>query len=135
MPRVSKEVNRCRIFSNLLGCTRLIFITLSGLTTLPVLLMALACVLTARLWLSWYRTAVYVTDQGVILERGGVSRVINMEAVQDLRTHQTAFGKMLGFGSIEIQLMSGYAIVINSISQPERLRDQLGVLSDAARNP
>jgi hypothetical protein len=58
-----------------------------------------------------------------------------MEAVQDLRTHQTAFGKMLGFGSIEIQLMSGYAIVINSISQPERLRDQLGVLSDAARNP
>jgi Bacterial PH domain len=62
----------------------------------------------------------------VILERGGASRVINMEAVQDLRTHQTAFGKMLGFGSTEIQLMSGYAIVINSISQPERLRDQLG---------
>src|SRR5205823_1864513 len=56
-------------------------------------------------WLRWAEDSLTVTDQRVLLEEGVLvrsSRVIPLHRVQDVSTTQTLLGRILGYGTVEI---------------------------------
>src|SRR5205823_3658904 len=56
-------------------------------------------------WLRWLEDSLTITDQRVILEEGvfqRTSRVIPLDRVQDVSTTQTLIGRMVGYGTVEI---------------------------------
>ena len=88
-------------------------------------------------WLRWIEDSLTVTDQRVILEEGVLqrtSRVIPLDRVQDVATTQSLFGRLLGYGTVQIDVagMSG-GEEFAYVSAPERLRDQVYLLTQPRR--
>jgi uncharacterized membrane protein YdbT with pleckstrin-like domain len=85
-------------------------------------------------WLRWTEDALTVTDQRVILEEGVLqrtSRVIPLDRVQDVSTTQTLLGRILGYGSVEIDAAGASgAERFAYVAAPELLRDQVFVLTE-----
>src|SRR5262245_26053983 len=63
-------------------------------------------------WLNWQAAMLTVTDQRVIMEQGIVirtSKVIPLDRVQDVSTRQNLFGRVLDYGSVEIDTAGAIA--------------------------
>jgi uncharacterized membrane protein YdbT with pleckstrin-like domain len=83
-------------------------------------------------WLRWEGDSLTITDQRVVLEEGvfqRVSKVIPLSRVQDVSTVQSMLGRILDYGTVEIDAagLSGaerFAYVRN----PMRVRDQVSLL-------
>jgi len=88
-------------------------------------------------WLNWQSAKLTVTDQRVILEEGVVvrtSKVIPLDRVQDVSTRQNLFGRILDYGSVEIDTAGAIPNeLFTYLAQPEMLRDQVFVLSEGLR--
>lgn len=88
-------------------------------------------------YLQWAAASLTVTDQRVILEEGifnRTSKVIPLDRVQDVSTKQSLFGRMLDYGTVEIDAAGASgAEVFPYVRSPEMLRDQVFVLSDHLR--
>jgi membrane protein YdbS with pleckstrin-like domain len=88
-------------------------------------------------WLNWRAAMLTVTDQRVILEEGVVvrtSKVIPLDRVQDVSTRQNLFGRLLDYGSVEIDTAGAIPNeLFTYLSHPEMLRDQVFVLSESLR--
>ena len=88
-------------------------------------------------WLNWSAASLTVTDQRVILEEGIVirtSKVIPLDRVQDVSTRQNLFGRVLDYGSVEIDTAGSIPNELFSyVAGPEMLRDQVFVLSEQLR--
>lgn len=88
-------------------------------------------------WVNWRVDMLTVTDQRVILE-GGIlmrtSKVIPLDRVQDVSTRQNVLGRILDYGSVEIDTAGAIPNELFSYARhPEMLRDQVFVLSEQLR--
>jgi uncharacterized membrane protein YdbT with pleckstrin-like domain len=88
-------------------------------------------------WLRWMEDSLTVTDQRVILEEGvfrRTSRVIPLDRVQDVSTSQTLVGRLLGYGTVEIDAAgSSGGERFAYVAAPEQLRDQVFLLTERRR--
>ena len=88
-------------------------------------------------WLNWRVDMLTVTDQRVILEEGilmRTSKVIPLDRVQDVTTRQNVLGRILDYGSVEIDTAGAIPNELFSHARhPEMLRDQVFVLSEQLR--
>jgi uncharacterized membrane protein YdbT with pleckstrin-like domain len=88
-------------------------------------------------WLNWQAAQLTVTDQRVILEEGiivRISKVIPLDRVQDVSTRQNLLGRILDYGSVEIDTAGAIPNeLFNHAAHPEMLRDQVFVLSEQLR--
>lgn len=101
------------------------------------LMLALLVLSAISLWVRWMEDSLTVTDQRVILEEGVLrrsSRVIPLDRVQDVSTDQTLIGRLLDYGSLEIDAAgAGGTERFDHVPSPERLRDQVFLLTERVR--
>lgn len=90
-------------------------------------------------WLRWNATAFTVTDQRVILDSGVLSRsskVIPIDRVQDVSTRRPLAGRLLGYGTVEIDAAGAAgAERLDHVPAPDEFRDQVFVQSERLRRP
>ena len=90
-------------------------------------------------WLRWNGTSVTITDQRVILDRGVLSRsskIVPIDRVQDVSTRQPVLGRILGYGTVEIDAAGSQgAELLDHVPSPNRFRDEVFVQSERLRRP
>lgn len=112
---------------------------LPGDVKLFLLLLALATLglWTIVAWLRWTAVSLTLTDQRVILESGVIgraSKVIALDRVQDVATRQSPWGRLFGYGTVQIDAMGASGTeLVPYVPGPERLRDEVFVQSGASR--
>lgn len=88
-------------------------------------------------WVRWNASSLTLTDQRVILQSGifnRTSKVIALDRVQDVSTRQSILGRILGYGSVEIDAAGAAgAEVLDSLPAPNRIRDEVFVHSERLR--
>ena len=88
-------------------------------------------------WLRWNATSFTITDQRVILDVGVLShssKVIPIDRVQDVSTQQSIFGRVLGYGRVEIDAAGSQgAEVVAYLPSPGGFRDQVFMESERMR--
>jgi uncharacterized membrane protein YdbT with pleckstrin-like domain len=98
---------------------------------LPLAVGAVAGAWLIVVWVRWNATSITMTDQRVILASGVFGRqtkVIPLDRVQDVTTRQNLAGRILGYGTVEIDAAGASgAEVIDHMPSPTRLRDEVFV--------
>jgi len=88
-------------------------------------------------WLRWEGDSLTVTDQRVVLLEGVFqrrSKVVPLVRVQDVSTVQTLLGRILDYGTVEIDAAgAGGAERFAYVAGPMRVRDQVSALVARAR--
>jgi uncharacterized membrane protein YdbT with pleckstrin-like domain len=88
-------------------------------------------------WVRWQATAYTLTDQRINIETGVFSRsskTIPIDRIQDCTTKQTLFGRMLGYGRVEVDAAGAQgAEVLDHLPNPGAFRDQVFMLSERRR--
>jgi uncharacterized membrane protein YdbT with pleckstrin-like domain len=88
-------------------------------------------------WIRWSATAFTVTDQRVILDSGVFSRsskVIPIDRVQDVTTRRSVAGRLLGYGTVEIDAAGAQgAERLDHVPAPDGFRDQVFMESERLR--
>ena len=88
-------------------------------------------------WLRWNATCFTITDQRVILDTGVLSRsskIIPIDRVQDVSTRQPLLGRILGFGTVEIDAAGSQgAERLEHLPGPNAFRDQVFMQSERLR--
>jgi len=105
----------------------------ADLRLLLTLAVAVSCGLSVIcVWLRWEGDSLTVTDQRVVLLEGvfqRTSKVIPLNRVQDVSTVQTLLGRILDYGTVEIDAAgAGGAERFAYVSRPVRVRDQVCAL-------
>jgi uncharacterized membrane protein YdbT with pleckstrin-like domain len=104
---------------------------------ITLLALALAGLWAIVTWIRWSATAFTVTDQRVILDSGVFSRssrVIPIDRVQDVSTHRSVPGRLLGYGTVEIDAAGAQgAERLDHVPAPESFRDQVFMESERLR--
>jgi uncharacterized membrane protein YdbT with pleckstrin-like domain len=106
------------------------------------IILSLAGIALALLWLivvyiRWQSTSYTLTDQRIKIQMGVFSRlekIIPIDRVQDCTTRQSLFGRMLGYGRVEVDAAGAQgAEVLDHLPNPGTFRDQVFVLSEKRR--
>jgi uncharacterized membrane protein YdbT with pleckstrin-like domain len=88
-------------------------------------------------WIRWQATAYTLTDQRIKIETGVFgrsSKTIPIDRIQDATTKQTVFGRMLGYGRVEVDAAGAQgAEVLDHLPNPGAFRDQVFMLSERRR--
>ena len=88
-------------------------------------------------WIRWQATAYTLTDQRIKIEAGVFgrsSKVIPIDRIQDCTTKQTLFGRMVGYGRVEVDAAGAQgAEVLDHLPHPAEFRDQVFVQSERRR--
>lgn len=104
---------------------------------LTLLVLALAGAWAIVTWIRWTSTSFTVTDQRVILDSGVFSRssrVIPIDRVQDVATRRSLIGRILGYGTVEIDAAGSQgAERLDHVPAPENFRDQVFSKSEQLR--
>jgi uncharacterized membrane protein YdbT with pleckstrin-like domain len=104
---------------------------------LPLAVASVAGLWLIVVWVRWNATSVTMTDQRIILASGVFGRqtkVIPLDRVQDVTTRQNLAGRMIGYGTVEIDAAGASgAEVIDHMPGPTRLRDEVFVQTGRLR--
>src|SRR5450631_34134 len=88
-------------------------------------------------WIRWQSTSYTLTDQRIKIETGVFgrqSKMIPIDRVQDCTTRQSLFGRMLGYGRVEVDAAGAQgAEVLDHLPNPGAFRDQVFVQSEKRR--
>jgi len=88
-------------------------------------------------WIRWQATAYTLTDQRIKIETGVFgrsSKIIPIDRIQDCTTKQTLFGRILGYGRVEVDAAGAQgAEVLNHLPHPGEFRDQVFMQSERRR--
>ena len=88
-------------------------------------------------WIRWQSTVYTLTSQRIKIETGVFSRqskMIPIDRVQDCTTKQSLFGRMLGYGRVEVDAAGAQgAEVLDHLPNPGWFRDQVFVESEKRR--
>jgi uncharacterized membrane protein YdbT with pleckstrin-like domain len=88
-------------------------------------------------WIRWQSTAYTLTDQRIKIDTGVFgrsSKTIPIDRIQDATTKQTLFGRMLGYGRVEVDAAGAQgAEVLDHLPNPGAFRDQVFMLSERRR--
>lgn len=116
-----------------------LLLPLSPDVRLLVLLIGLAAagLLMIWAWVRWSSTSLTVTDHRVLLESGILNReskVIPLDRVQDVSTRQSLAGRLLGYGTVEIDAAGPTGSeLLDHVPDPHQLRDQVFAVSETLR--
>jgi uncharacterized membrane protein YdbT with pleckstrin-like domain len=106
-------------------------------TVLSLAAIAIAGLWLIVVWVRWQATAYTLTDQRINIETGVFSRsskTIPIDRIQDCTTKQTLFGRMLGYGRVEVDAAGAQgAEVLDHLPNPGAFRDQVFMLSERRR--
>jgi uncharacterized membrane protein YdbT with pleckstrin-like domain len=115
------------------------FVVMTGDTRLIVTLAAIAIAVLWLIvvWIRWQATAYTLTDQRIKIETGVFGRssmVIPIDRIQDCTTKQTLFGRMVGYGRVEVDAAGAQgAEVLEHLPHPAEFRDEVFVQSERRR--
>jgi len=102
-----------------------------------LILAAIAGLWLIVVWIRWQATAYTLTDQRIKIESGVFgrsSKTIPIDRIQDCTTKQTLFGRMLGYGRVEVDAAGAQgAEVLDHLPGPGAFRDQVFMLSERRR--
>jgi uncharacterized membrane protein YdbT with pleckstrin-like domain len=105
-------------------------------------IVTLAVIAIAGLWLivvyiRWRATSYTLTDQRIKIETGVFgrsSKIIPIDRIQDCTTKQTLFGRMIGYGRVEVDAAGAQgAEVLDHLPNPGAFRDQVFMQSERRR--
>lgn len=106
-------------------------------TLLTLGVVALAVLWLIITWIRWRSTIYTLTDQRITIQTGVLSRaekIIPIDRVQDCTTRQSIFGRMLGYGRVEVDAAGAQgAEVLMHLPRPGEFRDQVFVQSEKRR--
>ena len=104
--------------------------------------LALAAIAIAGIWLivvyiRWQSTTYTLTDQRIKIETGVFgrqSKMIPIDRIQDCTTKQSVFGRMIGYGRVEVDAAGAQgAEVLDHMPNPNAFRDQVFIQSEKRR--
>jgi uncharacterized membrane protein YdbT with pleckstrin-like domain len=106
-------------------------------TVLTLGVIALAILWAIVVWIRWRSTTYTLSDQRITIEAGVFSRqekIIPIDRVQDCTTRQSIFGRMIGYGRVEVDAAGAQgAEVLDHLPRPGDFRDQVFVQSEKRR--
>jgi len=106
-------------------------------TIVTLAAVAIALLWLIVVWIRWQSVAYTLTDQRIKIESGvfgRASKIIPIDRIQDCTTKQTLFGRMLGYGRVEVDAAGAQgAEVLDHLPQPGTFRDQVFVQSERRR--
>jgi uncharacterized membrane protein YdbT with pleckstrin-like domain len=106
-------------------------------TILSLGVVALALLWLIVVWIRWQSTTYTLTDQRIKIETGVFGRqekVIPIDRVQDCTTRMSVFGRMLGYGRVEVDAAGAQgAEVLNHLPNPGAFRDHVFMQSEKRR--
>jgi uncharacterized membrane protein YdbT with pleckstrin-like domain len=106
-------------------------------TILSLAAIAIAGLWLIVVWIRWQATSYTLTDQRINIETGVFSRsskTIPIDRIQDCTTKQTLFGRMLGYGRVEVDAAGAQgAEVLDHLPNPGSFRDQVFMQSERRR--
>ena len=106
-------------------------------TIVSLAAIAVAGVWLIVVWIRWQATAYTLTDQRIKIDTGVFgrsSKTIPIDRIQDCTTKQTLFGRMLGYGRVEVDAAGAQgAEVLDHLPNPGAFRDQVFMLSERRR--
>jgi uncharacterized membrane protein YdbT with pleckstrin-like domain len=106
-------------------------------TVLSLAAIAIAGAWLIVVWIRWQSTAYTLTDQRIKIDTGVFgrsSKTIPIDRIQDATTRQTLFGRMLGYGRVEVDAAGAQgAEVLDHLPNPGAFRDQVFMLSERRR--
>ena len=106
-------------------------------TILSVGVVALALLWLIVVWISWRSIVYTLTDQRIMIEKGVFSRqekIIPIDRVQDCTTRQSVFGRIFGYGRVEVDAAGAQgAEILDYLPGPGAFRDQVFVQSEKRR--
>jgi uncharacterized membrane protein YdbT with pleckstrin-like domain len=104
---------------------------------LTLIVVALALLWLIAVWIRWQSITYTLTDQRIKLESGVFGRqekVIPIDRVQDCTTRMSLFGRMLGYGRVEVDAAGAQgAEILDYLPNPGDFRDQVFVHSEKRR--
>ncbi len=108
------------------------FRTIITLTAVAIALLWLIVV-----WIRWQSITYTLTDQRIKIESGvfgRASKIIPIDRIQDCTTRQSLFGRILGYGRVEVDAAGAQgAEVLEHLPNPATFRDQVFVQSERRR--
>src|SRR2546427_5741177 len=106
-------------------------------TILTLVAVAIAGLWLIVVWIRWQATGYTLTDQRIKIETGVFgrsSKVIPIDRIQDCTTKQTLFGRMAGYGRVEVDAADVQrAEGLDHLPHPAEFRDQVFVQSERRR--
>ena len=106
-------------------------------TYLTLGVIAIAGLWLIAVWIRWQSTAYTLTDQRIKIQTGVFGRqekVIPIDRVQDCTTRMSLFGRMLGYGRVEIDAAGAQgAEVLDHLPSPGTFRDQVFIQTEKRR--
>ncbi len=106
-------------------------------TLLTLVAVAIAGLWLIVVWIRWQSTAYTLTDQRIKIETGVFgrsSKIIPIDRIQDCTTKQSLFGRMVGYGRVEVDAAGAQgAEVLDHLPHPGDFRDQVFVQSERRR--
>ena len=106
-------------------------------TTLTLAVVAIALLWLIAVYLRWQSTTYTLTDQRIKIETGFFGReekIIPIDRVQDCTTRMSLLGRMLGYGTVEVDAAGAQgAEILNHLPDPGSFRDQVFVVSEKRR--
>jgi uncharacterized membrane protein YdbT with pleckstrin-like domain len=88
-------------------------------------------------WIRWQSISYTLSDQRIMLKSGIFSRsekIIPIDRIQDCTTRQSIFGRMLGYGRVEVDAAGAQgAEILLHLPHPGSFRDQVFVQSERRR--
>jgi uncharacterized membrane protein YdbT with pleckstrin-like domain len=106
-------------------------------TYLTLVVIALAILWLIVVWIRWQSITYTLTDQRIKIESGVFGRqekIIPIDRVQDCTTRQSLFGRILGYGRVEVDAAGAQgAEILESLPKPGDFRDQVFMQSEKRR--
>jgi len=106
-------------------------------TIITLVAVAIALLWLIVVWIRWQSIAYTLTDQRIKIESGvfgRASKIIPIDRIQDCTTKQTLFGRILGYGRVEVDAAGAQgAEVLEHLPNPATFRDQVFVQSERRR--
>ena len=106
-------------------------------TILTLAVVALVLLWLIAVWIRWRSISYTLTDQRIKIESGVFGRqekIIPIDRVQDCTTKQSIFGRILGYGRVEVDAAGSQgAEVLDHLPKPGEFRDQVFVQSERRR--
>ena len=106
-------------------------------TFLTLGVLALAVLWAIVVWIRWQSVTYTLSDRRITIQSGVFSRqekIIPIDRVQDCTTRQSIFGRLIGYGRVEVDAAGAQgAEVLDHLPSPGEFRDQVFVQSEKRR--
>ena len=93
-----------------------------------LVMLVVAALWAALVFARWHAISFTLTPRTLVSRRGLVvrsCRVIALDALQDVTTHQSILGSLFGYGTVELSVLSGTVEQLTTVPNPEFVRDRI----------